>query len=236
MNTAIRSMTGRLRILASCVFLALVAAPVPLVGQELPRDELDEALDELATERAQELNQAYYEYEDSLEGVRLEADRQDRPELYTERRQELRAELEGRVLRIERGYEQHRADVLLAHTDRGDRARPLVKEKRFDRPADERRPGVRRDRDGRDRDDDRMAQLNDELARAWAEYHREAEEARERARTDDAWDGYEATITRLENEYEQQIADIQRRQRSLRFEMERERRADARRAGEPDDR
>lgn len=231
MFTALNPTTGRLRILASCVFLALVAAPAPLIGQELPRDELDEALDELATERAQELNQAYYEYEDSLEDVRREADREDRPELYTERRPELRSKLEDRVLRIERAYEQRRADILLAHTDRGDRARPLVDEERFDRPADDGRPGV-----GRDRDDQQIAQLNDELARVWAEFHREAQKARQRARTDDTWDGYEATLTRLENEYEQQIADIQRRQRSLRFEMERERRAEAQRVGEPDDR
>lgn len=233
MYTSTNSMTGHLRVLASCAFLALLAAPASLGGQELPRDELDEALDELATERAQELNQAYYEYEDSLEDVRREADREDRPELYTERRPELRSKLEERVLRIERNYERRRADVLLGHTNRGDRARPLVEKERFDRPAREERPGV-----GRDRDDDRMAQLNDELARAWAEYHREAEAARERARSDETWDGYEAAITRLENEYEQQIADIQSRQRALRFEMERERRADVRRgrAGEPDDR
>lgn len=230
MHIAINPPTGRLHILASCVFLALVAAPAPLIGQDLPRDELDEALDELATERAQELNQAYYEYEDSLEDVRREADREDRPQLYTERRPELRSKLEDRVLRIERGYERRRAEVLLRHTDRGDRARPLVEEERFDRPADEKRPGV-----GRDRADHRIAQLDDELARAWAEFHREAEKARERARTDETWDGYEATITRLENEYEQQIGDIQSRQRSLRFEMERERRAEARGVGEPDD-
>lgn len=230
MYTAINLATGRLRMLASCVVLALLAAPAPLIGQEFPRDELDEALDELATERAQELNQAYYDYEDSLEDLRREAERENRPELYTERRPELRSKLEERVLRIERNYEQRRAEVLLAHTDRGDRARPLVEEERFDRPADEERPGV-----GRDRDDQRIAQLNDELARAWAEFHREAEEARERARTDETWDGYEETITRLENEYEQQIADIQSRQRSLRFEMERERRAEAERVGEPDD-
>lgn len=231
MYTAINPAAGRLRILASCVVLALLAAPAPLIGQEFPRDELDEALDELATERAQELNQAYYEYEDSLEDLRREADREDRPELYTERRPELRSKLEDRVLRIERNYERRRAEVLLAHTDRGDRARPLLEEERFDRPTGEKRPGV-----GRDRDDRRMAQLNDELARAWAEFHREAQEARQRARRDETWDGYEATITRLENEYEQQIADIQSRQRTLRFEMERERRAEARSMGEPDDR
>lgn len=241
MHTAIDPTIRRLRILASCVFLALVAAPATLIGQDLPRDELDEALDELATERAQELNEAYYEYEDALEEVRREADREDRPELYTERRPELRSKLEDRVLRIERDYEQRRADILLAHTDRGDRARPLVEEERFDRPADDGRPGVGRDRDGRpgvgrDREDRQMAQLNDELARAWAEFHREAQKARQRARTDDTWDGYEATLTRLENEYEQEIADIQRRQRSLRFEMERERRAEAQRVGEPDNR
>lgn len=229
MYTAINPTTGRLCILASCVCLALLAAPAPVIGQEFPRDELDEALDELATERAQELNQAYYDYEDSLEDLRRDADRQDRPELYTERRQDLRTKLEDRVLRIERSYERHRADVLLAHTDRGDRARPLVEEERFDRRAE--LPGV-----GRERVDDRIAQLNDELARAWAEYHREAEEARERARTDETWDGYEASITRLENEYEQEIADIQRRQRLLRFEIARERRAEAQRVGEPDDR
>lgn len=236
MYTAINPTSGRLRILAACAFLALLAAPASLIGQDFPRDELDEALDELATERAHELNQAYYDYEDSLEGLRREADRQDRPELYTERRQDLRMTLEDRVLRIERNYEQRRAEVLLAHTDRGDRARPLVEEERFDRPADQRRDRAGRDRVGRDRDDQRIAQLNDELARAWAEFHREAEKARERARTDETWDGYEATITRLENDYEQQIADIQSRQRSLRFEMERERRAEVQRVGEPDDR
>lgn len=231
MNTVINLVSGRLRILASCVFLALLAAPAPLIGQEFPRDELDEALDELATERAQELNEAYYDYEASLEDLRREANRRDRPELYTERRRELRTKLEERVLRIERDYEQRRADVLLAHTGRGDRARPVAEDERFDRRADEELPCVVRDRLC-----DRMAELNDELARAWAEYHRKAEEARERARTDDTWDGYETTITRLENEYEQEIADIQRRQRSLRFEMERERRAEAQRVGEPDDR
>ncbi|HSM08957.1 MAG TPA: hypothetical protein VLA33_08045 [Gemmatimonadota bacterium] len=231
MNTAINLAAGRLRILASCAFLALLAAPAPLIGQEFPRDELDEALDELATERAQELNQAYYDYEASLEDLRREATREDRPELYAERRQELRTKLEERVLRIERDYEQRRADVLLAHTDRGDRARPLGQDERFGRRADGGRPGV-----GRNRGDRRIAQLNDDLARAWAAFHREAQEARRRARTDDTWDDYEATLTRLQNEYEQEIADIQRRQRSLRFEMERERRAEADRVGEPDDR
>jgi hypothetical protein len=205
--------------LAACGLFALMAAPGLVLGQEFPRDELDEALDELATERAQELNQAYYAYEGALEELRREADSEERPELYTEQRGEQRATLEDRVLRIERNYEQRRADVLLAHTGRGDQARPMAAKERFDRPAVEERPGV-----GRNRADYRMTQLEDELTRAWAEFNREADEARERARTDDTWDGYEATITRLEDEYQQRIADIQSRQRALRFEMERERR------------
>jgi hypothetical protein len=80
-----------------------------------------------------------------------------------------------------------------------------------------------------------MTQLEDELTRAWAEFNREADEARERARTDETWDGYEAAITRLEDEYQQEIADIQSRQRTLRFEMERERRERVREQGGPDD-
>ena len=224
------STTECFRLLAVCGLFALMAAPRPVFGQEFPRDELDEALDELATERAQELNQAYFDYEAALEELRLEADRQQRPELYTEQRVELRTTLEERVVRIERNYEQLRADVLLAHTGRGDRARPIAAEKRFDRPDAEERPGV-----GRSRADFRMTQLEDELTRAWAEFNREADEARERARTDETWDGYEATITRLEDEYQQEIADIQSRQRTLRFEMERERRERVREQGGPDD-
>lgn len=230
MNTASNPTIGCLRMLALGGFFALMAAPRPVFGQEFPRDELDEALDELATERAQELNQAYFDYEAALEELRREADRQERPELYTEQRGELRTSLEERVVRIERNYEQHRADVLLAHTGRGDRARPIAAEKRFDRPAAEERPGVGRSRAGY-----RMTQLEDELTRAWAEFTREADEARERARTDETWDGYEATITRLENEYQQRIADIQSRQRTLRFEMERERRERVREQGDPDE-
>lgn len=225
MNTGSSLRTRYLRMLAACALFALVS-PGPILGQDFPRDELDEALDELATERAQELNDAYYGYERALEELRREADRQDRPELYTERRAELRATLEDRVLRIERSYERHRADVLLAHTGREDPVRPMTAEDRFDRPTAEGRAGV-----GRDRADDRMAELNDELARAWAEFNREADEARERARTDDTWDGYEATVTRLENDYQQRIEEIQRRQRALRFELERERRG---RIGSPD--
>lgn len=213
MNTLRTSMSRYLHFLAACSFLAFIAAPGPVLAQEFPRDELDEALDQLATDRAQDLNQAYYAYESDLEDLRQEAERQDRPELYTERREELRTALEDRVLRIERGYEQRRADVLLAQTGRGDQARPLAAEERFDRPTAD-----------RNRADHRIAQLNDELAQAWAEFNRRADEARERVRTDDAWDGYEATITQLEDEYQQRIADIQSRQRSLRFEMERERR------------
>jgi len=217
-NTASNLTTRYLRMLAACALFALVA-PGPVFGQDFPRGELDEALDELATERAQELNDAYYGYERALEELRREADRQNRPELYTERRTELRATLEDRVLRIERSYERHRADVLLAHTGRGDQERPMAAEDRFDRPSDEERPGV-----DRDRADHRIAELNDELAQVWAEFNREADEARERARTDDTWDGYEATITRLEDEYQEKIAEIQSRQRALRFELERERR------------
>lgn len=223
MNSASHPTTGCLRMLAAYSLFVLMTIPGPVLGQEFPRDELDEALDALATERAQELNQAYYDYETALEELRREADRQERPELYTEQRGELRATLEDRVLRIERNYERRRADILLAHTGRGDQERPMAAEQRFDRPPDEGRPGV-----GRNRADYRLTQLEDELARAWAEFHREAEEARERARTDDSWDAYEATITRLENEYQQRIADIQSRQRALRFELERQRREQTR--------
>lgn len=221
--------------MAACALFAAAALPGHLHGQEFPRDSLDEALDELATERAQDLNQAYYDYEAALEEARREAERLDQPELYTERRDELRSSLEQRVLRIERGYEQRRADVLLEHTGRRPPERDEPVERRFERPAGDRadvrdeadprideaiedRPGV-----GRNRLDYRMIELEDELAEAWADFHGRAEEARERARESDDWEGYEATITRLEDEYQETIADIQRRQRMLQFEMARER-------------
>lgn len=227
--------------LAACGLLAAAVLPGSLAAQEFPRDSLDEALDDLATERAQDLNTAYYEYEAALEEARREAERLDEPELYTERRAELRSRLEQRVLRIERNYERRRADVLLEHTGRRPPHRDDTVERRFDRPGAERdergdapdrprfdepiedRPGV-----GRNRLDYRMAELEDELAQAWAEFHRRAQEARERARENDDWDGYEDTITRLENEYQETIADIQGEQRRLQFEKARERAAAAR--------
>lgn len=227
---------------ATCGLFAAAALPGNLGAQEFPRDSLDEALDELATERAQDLNQAYYDYEAALEEARREAERLDEPELYTERRAELRSRLEQRVLRIERNYERRRADVLLEHTGRRTPQRDDTVERRFERPGAGRaeggdearhrprfdepiedRPGV-----GRNRLDYRMIELEDELAQAWAEFHRRAEEARQRARENDDWDGYEDTITRLENEYQETIAEIQREQRMLQFEMERERGAAAR--------
>lgn len=201
------------------VLAALLFAFSPLQAQErtgeFPRDALDEELDELATERAQELNAAYYDYERQLEDVRMEADRRDAPEYYTDRRQELRSDLESEVLRIERRYEEIRADLLQEHTGR--RFEGEAVENRFDLSAE--RPAM----SGIERNA-RMAQLNDELASAWAEFNREADAARERARQNDDWDRYEETITRLESEYQQTIADIQARQRALRFELSRERR------------
>ena len=201
------------------VLAALLFAFAPLHAQErsgeFPRDALDEALDELATERAQELNAAYYEYERQLEDVRTQAESRDEPEYYTDRRQELRSELESEVLRIERRYEELRADLLEEHTGRRFEGDPV--ENRFDLSAEgPAMSGIEQN--------SRMAELNDELASAWAEFNREADAARERARQNDDWDGYEETITRLETEYQRTIEDIQARQRALRFELARERR------------
>lgn len=216
-----------LPVLAAFGLVTVMAAPGVLSAQEFPRDELDEELDALATERAQALNQAYFEYEQELEEVRQEAERLDQPSLFTEQREELRRELETRILRIERRYERRRADILEEHTGR-----------RFEGgEADERfgkRPGEADDRpeadlypDEAEKDDpsadhSRMAELNTELAEAWAEFHERAKELREKARSDEDWDGYEEAITRLEDEYQEKIADIQRRQRILRFDIARE--------------
>lgn len=221
-----------------CALLAIPMSPTTLAGQErddrraFPRTELDSALDSLATDRAQALNQAYYRYERALEEVRREAERLDRPSLFTERRQELRRELEGRVLRIERRYEERRADLLERHV--GGRFEGGEADDRFGRRAGEAGPpgeaGQRpAPRAGEPREGlpgmgrTEMTELNAELAEAWAEFHERARELRNRARTDEDWDGYEAAITELENEYRDRVADIQRRQRQLRFEMERAR-------------
>lgn len=216
-----------LPVLAAFGLVTVMAAPGVLSAQEFPRDELDEELDTLATERAQALNQAYFAYEQELEEVRQEAERLDQPSLFTEQQEELRRELETRILRIERRYERRRADILEEHTGR-----------RFEGgEADERfgkRPGEADDRpeadlnpDEAEKDDpsadhSRMAELNTELAEAWAEFHERAKELREKARSDEDWDGYEEAITRLEDEYQEKIADIQRRQRILRFDIARE--------------
>lgn len=242
--------TGRLarslpRSLTLAALAVLFASPGPLVAQEqareeqreqreFPRTELDRELDALATYRAQDLNQAYYEYEQALEEARQEAERLDRPSLFTERRAELRRELERRVLRIERRYEQRRADLLERHTGR--RFEGGEPDDRFgNRDADvdagppddaaRRRPPRAGEpaagQPGMGRSE--MGRLNAELAETWAEFHERARALRERARTDESWDGYEEAITRLEDEYRDQIADIERRQRQLRFEMERAR-------------
>ena len=221
-----------LPVLASFGLVTILATPGMMSAQEFPRDELDRELDALATERAQALNQAYFDYEQELEEARQEAERLDQPSLFTERHEELRRDLETRILRIERRYERRRADILEEHTGR--RYEGGEADERFGVRADEvedrpEEPALYHDDEdlGVSTDDRaRMAELNAELTEAWAEFHEAARELREKARRDEDWEGYEDAITRLEEQYQETIADIQRRQRILRFDIARERRAD----------
>jgi hypothetical protein len=194
------------RTIFASLLLALVAIPTVLQAQEYPRTSVDEALDQLATERAQALNSAYYEYEDRLENARQEAQHAAEPSLYEARRTEYRADLEQNVLRIERTYEQRRADILYA--DDGDR--PEIREVagRFDQPPT---------------DVGATSERNDELALAWADFNEAAETAQSTAQRTGDWSDYEATLTELEHEYQETIAKIERRHREQRFQEMRER-------------
>lgn len=194
--------------LAVLVLIVVSAIPAHAVAQDFPRDEVDEALDALATERAQSLNSAYYDYETALEEARVEAQRADEPDLYDERRTELRNELERTVLAIERRYEERRADIL--YRDPSDRHEPREVKGRFD-PA----PSAREEALGGFA---YTAERNDEVALAWSRFNQAAEEAHEEAERTGDWDDYEATLTRLENEYDETIAAIEHRYRRARFE------------------
>ena len=200
-----------IRMTLAAALLAVFAMPAAIQAQEFPRSELEDRLDALATDRAQELNRAYYDYEQQLEEARQEAQRLNQPSHFTDRRTALRTDLEQRVLRIERQYEQRRADLLQQHTGR--RWEGGEAENRFEEPgisAAERR-SMRT----------RIAQLNTELAQAWADFHEAADDLRARARANPDWDGYEQALSELETEYHETISSIQQRQRELRFEMER---------------
>ncbi|MGI9038622.1 MAG: hypothetical protein ACR2GQ_07150 [Gemmatimonadota bacterium] len=195
----------RLTIFAS-LLLALVAIPTVIQAQEYPRSAVDEALDQLATERAQALNAAYYEYETRLDEARQEAQHAAEPSLYETRRTEYRANLEEKVLRIERTYEQRRADILYAED--GDRPEMREVAGRFDPPST---------------DISATTERNDELALAWADFNEAAETAHDAAQSTGDWSNYEATLTELEREYQETIAAIERRHREQRFQEMRRR-------------
>lgn len=194
--------------LAIMALLVVLAAPDHGAAQDFPRDEVDDALDALATERAQALNSAYYEYETALEEVRQEAQRTDTPDLYEERRTDLRAELEHEVLSIERSYEERRADIL--YRESSDRPEPREVEDRFDLAPSSQDAALGGSAD--------TAERNDAVALAWSRFNEAAEQARTEAERTGDWDDYEATLTRLENEYEERIAAIEHRYRQARFE------------------
>lgn len=194
--------------------LALVASPVQADAQEFPRTEVDEALDDLATKRAQELNQAYYDYELQLQEAREEARRIDRPSLYEERRAELRTQLEDRVTRIERAYEEIRADILYGESN----DRPEIREV-ADRFAEFPKSG---DRVAAGHEYRETAERNDEVALAWAEFNAAADSLRADAERTGDWSDYENQLSRLEVEYEATIQEIERRHRQARFDRIRE--------------
>ena len=210
MNTG--TILRRFATLTASFLLVSTAVPADLAAQEYPRSDLEEQLDQLATDRAQDLNRAYYGYEQSLEEARQEAQRRDQPTYFSERRTALRADLEKRVLEIERRYEQRRADLLQKSTGR--RWEGGEAENRFEPPV---MSGAER-RAKRTR----IAQLNTELAQAWSDFHEAANELREEARTNSDWSGYEQALSELEAEYHETITRIQEEQRELRFEMARD--------------
>lgn len=206
----IKSIKRTLGLIAGAVLLTVVAPAAQ--AQERANTALADQLDALATDRAQELNRAYYSYEQSLEEARQEAQRRNQPAYFSDRRKALRTDLEQRVLRIERGYEQRRADLLQSHT--GQRWEGGEAENRFEQPvmsAAERRSKRTE-----------MARLNTELAQAWSDFHEAADELRTRKSANPGWDGYEQAVSALEEEYQETITRIQERQRDLRFEMARD--------------
>lgn len=191
----------------------LAGMPTDLTAQQA-RTALDERLDSLATERAQELNIAQAEYERALEDLRARAAREDDPDIYTEGQPALNRQLERRKLMIELDYQTRRADILEAHIGRrtdDDMAEDAENAAAVEDPADRALS-----------DREKMSRLNDELAQAWADFHERAEALRERVRQDDGWDGYEAAVSELEAEYEAQVARIEQEQRMLRMRMARQ--------------
>ena len=207
---------------AAVSLLALAVQPLPLAAQQDARPQLYQELDAIATDRAQALNRAYYDYEQALEDLRERAERRDAPSVLSEGRPALRRELETRVLRIERRYERRRADILEKHIGRRFEGGEVADRFGQRAPADE----AYADDESLDEppieDRTEMARLNEELASTWAQFNEEARELRARVRQDEDWEGYEEAITRLEREYRERITDIQRRQRLLLFEMARE--------------
>jgi len=204
---------GRRLAPAALSLFMLVGIPAELAAQQ-GRAALDERLDSLATERAEEISSARADYERAVEELRARAEREDDPDMYTDGQPALNHQLEMRTLMIELDYQTRRADILAAHIGRRPATDMAESEEALDvEPAPV--ASVTSDRE-------EMSRLNDELARAWAEFHERAEALRERVREDDAWDGYEAAVSELEAEYAAQVARIEEEQRMLRMRMARE--------------
>jgi hypothetical protein len=203
------------RRLAPAALSMLILAGIPTdVAAQQGRTALDARLDSLATERAQELSAARAEHEEAVKDLRSRAVSEDDPDIYTEGHPALERELELQRLMIELDYQTRRADILAAHIGRGPAADMADGEEAVDVEPTLPAPLAS--------DEEAMSHLNDELARAWAEFHERAEALRERVREDDSWDGYEAAVSELEAEYAAQVARIEEEQRMLRMRMARE--------------
>ena len=153
-------------------FFAVLMSATSLTAQQ-GRTALDARLDSLATERAQELSEARADYERAVEDLRARAEREENPDLYTEGQPALENQREIRRLMIELDYQTRRADILAAHIGR----RPAADVARQETVDVKEAPVAPIASDAAE-----MSRLNDELARAWAEFHERAEALRERGR------------------------------------------------------